>query len=89
MATEVDTRAAAPQANGECTNAIFNVTYVGAKSAGAAAGPAGVALPGPLSLHGMGCSAGHASPCVPFNIRNAPTAPQQQSLHIIQTHSKR
>lgn len=56
MATEVDTWSSAPQADGEYTNrAMF--CFVGAKCHGAATGP------DPLSLHGMGCSASHASPC--------------------------
>lgn len=39
---------------------FFTKGYVGAKSPGAAAGPVWRALPGPLSVHGMGCSASHA-----------------------------
>lgn len=62
MATEVDTWSPAPQKDGECTNAapFFTKGYVGAKSPGASPGPVWRALPGPLSVHGMGCSASHA-----------------------------
>lgn len=68
MATEVDTWSPAPQKDGECTNAapphpptpFLTKGYVGAKCPGAALGPVWRALPGPLSVHGMGCSASHA-----------------------------
>lgn len=61
MATEVDTWSPAPQKDGECTNtAPFYEQTRRCKVSWSCPGACWRALPGPLSVHGMGCSASHA-----------------------------